>query len=123
MSRLRQALTAIPRRVQRMEDDGCDAVALQALGALAGLFLPWTGFSMRPSAILAVLSDIAINDRRRIVECGSGNSTVYAARLLAERGAGSIVTVDHDASWAQLTRRALAREGLSQWATVIHAPL
>lgn len=101
-----------------------DAMALQALAALPGRFLPWTSWSMRPTAILAVLSDIVNEDRRAIVECGSGNSTVYAARLLAQRGAEAHVhSLEHDAGWLQRTREALAAEGLDEWATVTHAPL
>jgi len=79
---------------------------------------------MRPAAILAVASDIVINHRRTIVECGSGNSTIFAARALSQEGIdGHIHSVDHDPEWAALTARAVARENLGQWATVICAPL
>jgi predicted O-methyltransferase YrrM len=78
---------------------------------------------MRPSTILAVLSDIVIYARESVVECGSGNSTLYVARLLREREQGHIVTIDHDAAWAGLTRRLLESEGLDDWATVVLAPL
>lgn len=104
--------------------DAQDATALQALAALSGPFLPWTSFSMRPAAILAVVTDVALNDRRSIVECGSGNSTVFLARLLAQRGgAGHVHSIDHDARWAEATREALRREGLEHLADVSHAPL
>jgi rhodanese-related sulfurtransferase len=101
-----------------------DARALQALAALPGPFLPWTSWSMRPAAILAVVTDVGIHDRRAVVECGSGNSTVFTARLLAQRGAEAHVhSLEHEAGWAQRTREALAREDLEPWATVTHAPL
>ena len=104
--------------------DAHDAKAMQALAALSGPFLPWTTFSMRPPAILAVVSDIAIHQRRTIVECGSGNSTIYAARLLAQRGSERhITTIEHDAEWEKGTSSQLERDGLAVLMTVVHAPL
>jgi predicted O-methyltransferase YrrM len=119
-----QRVHELRSRVSRAATESQDAVALQALASLEGPFLPWTEFSMRPAAILAVVSDVAINDRRSIVECGSGNSTIFTARLLRQRDSdGTITTIDHDEHWAALTRRQLEAEGLTRWATVLHAPL
>ena len=103
--------------------DAEDAKALQALTRLDGAFLPWTSYSMRPAAILAAASDVVIMDRRQIVECGSGNSTIYLARLLSQRGKGRITTIEHDAGWAATTSQMLEREGLLDVVTVVHAPL
>jgi predicted O-methyltransferase YrrM len=116
-------IDAIKRRLHQVADDQQDAVAMQALAPLQGAFLPWTPYSMRPSVIVAVLSDIVINRRDLIVECGSGNSTVYTARLLERRGSGRIVSLDDDSDWAGRTRELLAAEGLSDRAEVVHVPL
>jgi len=120
---MRKQLSRFRERVRLFEANAGDSMAIQALSALPGPFLPWTSFSMRPAAILAILSDIEVYDRQVIVECGSGNSTIYAARLCALRGRGHITTLEHDARWAGLTERYLEREGLTQWAQVVHAPL
>ncbi|MBJ7471418.1 MAG: class I SAM-dependent methyltransferase [Solirubrobacteraceae bacterium] len=105
-------------------DDALDAVALGQLAALPGPFLPWTDYSMRPSAIVAVLTDVLLAGRQRVVELGSGNSTVYLARLARQHGLTvQITTVDHDAQWADATGAALAREQLSAFVDVVHAPL
>lgn len=85
--------------------------------------MPWSEFSMRPAVIAAIVSDILINERQSIFECGSGNSTVFVARLLAQVGKGRIVSFEHDEQWAALTGRLLAHEGLEGFATVVHAPL
>jgi predicted O-methyltransferase YrrM len=101
-----------------------DAVAMQCLAPLIGSAMPWTPFSMRPAAILAVVSDVIIHGRRTIVECGSGNSTIYVARALRQNAAGGrIIALEHDERWAGLTRRLLEMDGLTDHATVIHAPL
>jgi predicted O-methyltransferase YrrM len=120
---LNARIDAIKRRLHQAADDQQDAVAMQALAPLQGAFLPWTPYSMRPSVIVAVLSDSVINRRDLIVECGSGNSTVYTARLLERRGTGRIVSIDDDGDWAGRTRELLDAEGLSGHAEVIHAPL
>lgn len=111
-------------RFGELAADACDGQALQALAPLAGPFLPWTSSTMRPAAILAIASDIVINRRRVIVECGSGNSTIFAARALSQHGIdGHVHSIDHDPAWADLTARAIARESLEQWASVTCAPL
>lgn len=102
--------------------DRRDVLAMQVLAPLSGRYLPWSQASMRPSAIVAVLNDILINRRRQVVECGGGISTFYIARLLRDRG-GHLHTIEHDAQWADLLRRALAAEQLSDQVTVVHAPL
>ena len=111
------------RALHRSDARAHDAQALQELAPLGVAVLPWTAFSMRPAVISAIVSDIIINERRDIFECGSGNSTVFVARLLAQLGEGRIVSFEHDEKWAALTGRLLAQEGLDGLATVVHAPL
>ena len=62
-----------------------DVDALFALRALPGPYLPWGSGSMRPAGLVEVCNDMVLNDRRHIVELGSGVSTVMLARLLAQR--------------------------------------
>jgi Methyltransferase domain len=86
-------------------------------------YLPWTSGSMRPAALVAVCNEIAHGSRTRIVECGSGLSTVVLARLLRERGEGSLVALEHDSHWAALVEEQLRREDLGAIARVHYAPL
>jgi hypothetical protein len=102
--------------------DRRDMLAIQVLAPLSSNYLPWSQAAMRPSAIVAVLNDIIINNRTHVVECGGGISTFYIARLLRERG-GHIHTIEHDAGWAGILQQALEAEGLGDYATVIFAPL
>jgi predicted O-methyltransferase YrrM len=102
--------------------DRKDMLALEALAPLSVTYLPWSQAAMRPSGLVAVLNDIVINGRSHIVECGSGISTFYIARLLKQRG-GHIHTIEHDEAWAGLLVKALEVEGLSERATVVFAPL
>jgi rhodanese-related sulfurtransferase len=116
--------TKIARRLGRLVIDIEDSHALQALAPLSGSFLPWTVATMRPTAILAIVNDIVINRRTVIVECGSGNSTVFAARALAQHGIeGHIHSIDHHPGWATFTAEAIVREDLQRWASVTCVPL
>lgn len=85
-------------------------------------YLPWTGSSIRPSALVTILNDIVINRRNCMVECGGGISTLYMARLLSTQG-GHLYTIDHDERWAGLLSNMLQEEGLGSVVTVIHAPM
>jgi hypothetical protein len=97
--------------------------AWAALAPLQGRYLPWSSAALRPSGLVAVLNDIELRDRRVVVELGGGVSSVYLARLLASRGAGRLVAVEHDPRWASWLEGALAREGLDAVARVLRAPL
>ena len=103
-------------------DDG----AWFALGALSGPYLPWGSGAMRPAGLVVVCNDIVLNDRRCIVEVGSGVSTVLLARLLTQRGAvggGRLAVVEHDARWGRWVVGQLEREGVGAGVVVIDAPL
>ena len=88
-----------------------------------GGYLPWTAGSMRPAGLVAVCNEIVHGARTRIVECGSGVSTVMLARLLRERDAGALVALEHDRHWAALVQDHLRREALDTIARVVHSPL
>lgn len=103
-------------------DDG----AWFALGALSGPYLPWGSGAMRPAGLVVVCNDIVLNDRRCIVEIGSGVSTVLLARLLSQRkavGGGRLAAVEHDARWGRWVVGQLEREGVGAGVVVIDAPL
>lgn len=102
-----------------------DLHAWQVLRPLldAGGYLPWSSGAMRPAALALVCNEIVHGRRERVVECGSGVSTVLLARLLRYRGAGSVVAIEHDADWAGLVEELLHREVLGDIARVVHAPL
>jgi predicted O-methyltransferase YrrM len=88
--------------------------------------LSWGAGAMRPEGLVEICNDVMVNDRRRVVELGSGMSTVLLARLLTQRrprGGWRLASVEHDASWAQRVTDQLDRENISRHVSVIHAPL
>lgn len=57
-----------------------------------------------------------------VLELGSGTSTVWLGYAMAQVG-GRLVSIDHDAGYADLTRRQVRRHGLDPVVDVRQAPL
>ncbi|MGF7208781.1 putative O-methyltransferase YrrM [Skermanella aerolata] len=73
---------------------------------------------------LLVIARHALTARPRVVvECSSGSSTVVLAQAARISGTGHVYSLEHDPVFAAETRAMLADQGLSDWATVIDAPL
>jgi predicted O-methyltransferase YrrM len=83
--------------------------------------LPWSDWALRPEALELLLAEVG-RGRHRIVECGSGVSTIALARALRDRG-GRLYSLEHDGGWAAFVVAWLQRESLDEIATVIEAPL
>ena len=84
--------------------------------------LSWSEGAMTPAGLAAVCAEVTGRDRRRIVECGSGFSTLVLARLLYTRG-GRLISLEHDPTWATRVQTNLAAAGLAEIAQVALAPL
>ena len=104
--------------------DQADRDALSVLRPLldAGGYLAWTDGALRPAALAAVCNEVTLAGRRELVELGSGVSTIVLARLARELG-GRLTSLEHDSDWARVVRSQLEREGLSDSARLIEAPL
>lgn len=85
-------------------------------------YLPWTEGAITPAALVGVLNEIALAERREVAELGSGISTIVIGRLLAERG-GRLTALEHDPDWARIVRSQLARERLDETVRLVEAPL
>lgn len=76
--------------------------------------------------LLAAIVEI-VQDLRpaTVLECGAGISTITTALALRRFGppGARMVTIEHDAAWAEETRRRLVRHGLDGLVTVHHAAL
>jgi predicted O-methyltransferase YrrM len=113
-------------RLPPIERKLTDEAARHALAALPGPYLPWDSGAMRPAGLATVCNDIVLNVRSRVVELGSGVSTVMLARLLHQRPPRDgfrLVAVEHDASWAEWVTEQLDREGIASGVSVVLAPL
>lgn len=97
------------------------AIRLQPLAA--NLILPWTSSSMSPSAISVLLNDIEINNRRMVVECGSGISTFFLAKALSTKEGARLMTIDHDEKFLALVRSWVKHSGCDHCVDFVCAPM
>ena len=100
-----------------------DIQASQRLTALISAYLPWSGFSIRPSGLEKVLNEILFNRCGCVVECGGGLSTVYIAALLRQQQHGHLFTIEHNLEWLELLQGWLQSQGLQDYVTLIPASL
>jgi predicted O-methyltransferase YrrM len=102
---------------------------VQAFMGLSGLLdfkaplPPLRMWAASPDFLLVIARHVLAAKPRVIVECSSGSSTVVLAQAARINGIGHVHSLEHDPAFAAETRALLAEHGLSEWATVIDAPL
>ena len=62
-------------------------------------------------------------ERRNILECGSGVSTVLLAQAFKQVGSGKVTALEHNEAYFEHTKELVRKRGLEDWADVIYAPL
>ena len=100
----------------------------QGLVQLSGLNQPYPmpfggNWALTPDAAAILAREVAVRRPKTIVELGSGASTLMVGRLLQQIGSGHLISLDHDASWANETRRHISASGVQDYVTVLDAPL
>jgi predicted O-methyltransferase YrrM len=115
-------LSRLTTKMQTLEQGIHDARAAVELARLGLPYLPWPGSAIAPSALTTILNDLQINQRKTVVEFGSGLSTVYIAKVLEAVG-GTITSIENDADWAALVNQWIARSNLGHVARIVVAPL
>jgi tRNA(1-methyladenosine) methyltransferase and related methyltransferases len=81
------------------------------------------GWAAGPDFLMEVFSHVRSSKPEMVVECGSGGTTVVIAKALESNGHGHVYSLEHTPKFAEKTQRELDKHGLSQWATVLDAPL
>ena len=100
----------------------------QGLVQLASLRLPYPlafggDFALTADAAAVLARQVALCSPDVVVELGSGVSTILVGKLLQDQGRGRIYSLDHDAAWAEQTRKLVRAAGLQDRAEVLDAPL
>lgn len=83
----------------------------------------WSEHAFTPETLSLVQHLVAHVPYPRILELGSGVSTLLMAQSLRRAGGGRILSLDDDARWAAQTEATIAREKLGSFAHVVVAPL
>jgi hypothetical protein len=87
-------------------------------------YFPFTSFSLSPATIVHIMNDILINRRKRIVELGSGSSTLVLASFLKSIDKDiEFVSIESDANWASLISSQLRDNSSEKFVKVVTAEL
>ena len=97
--------------------------ALERRLALPKALPPMRGWAGSPDFLLNLADELLEQRPQTVLECSSGVSTIVAARCMQLNGRGHVYSLEHDSEYTEKTRVLLQRHGLSEWATVFHAPL
>jgi len=123
------AILALARRWYRQIVARIDAQSAHlesAIGIAAtsgGIPVYWSGHAITPETLKLVQHLVASLAVRRILELGSGISTLLLAHDFRRRGEGRLLSFDDDARWAAQTVAKLKAEKLDSFAEVRIAPL
>lgn len=87
-------------------------------------YLPFTYASVDFHSLSILMNDILINQRKSIIEFGSGISTFLIGRLIKLNGiSAKLYSVESDEDWCKLLRKNVLSEKLDDVIEVICAPL
>ncbi len=84
---------------------------------------PLRDHAMSPDLLRSAVELMLHREPQVVVELGSGASTVFLAYCLKRIGRGRLLSIDHDAAFADRTRTMIVEHGLSEYATVLCRPL
>lgn len=117
-------LKALFNKQKRLSQIQFNYTQLNQLFSDTPAYIPLTKWAISPSTIAHVLNDIIVEDRKNIIEFGSGASTVYIAKLLkTNKIKASFFSVESSPDWAMKITKQLELLGLSDFVTVIIAPI
>ena len=85
--------------------------------------MPVSGWSMMFTNLHQLLELLDVHRPKLVVELGSGMSTIVIAKALKDFGDARMVSIEHDAAWASVTRRHIEDLGLESVADVRLRPL
>ncbi len=117
--------------IQRFHDysqyAGSDTYGLQLLNPLLQKFkgpLLFTTSALRPIIINLIINDIIINQRKVVVELGSGVSSLILAQAIKSYQLDcTIYSVEQNLSWIEFLQEKAIAEGLKDHVEFIYAPV
>jgi len=87
-------------------------------------YIPHTSSSLNYSTLNSILNDVVLNQRKEIIEFGTGISTLYVAKLARVNNIKlRIVSIDNSEAWLTVIQDILSKEQLAEFVECIHSPL
>lgn len=98
-------------------------MALYARSAGLPSFPRSRGWAASPDMLHGLINQVQVRKPHLALECSSGLSTLVLANEMRRMGRGKVISLEHEAFYAEATRAMLRAHGLQDWAEVLHAPL
>ena len=87
-------------------------------------YIPHNSSAIDFESLSIILNDICINNRKSIIEFGSGFSTIAIAKLIQLNNLKcDFISVEHDEGWLKHTKELLFKEGLENDVNMQYMPL
>ncbi len=110
-----------------INDKHLDLLAATQITALIGnnQYLPFSNSSLRYASIAVLLNDVVINQRKFLVEFGSGLTTVLLCKLALQNKLDDfyILSIDENEGWIKVLEKIMSDMGAEKHVQLIHAPL
>jgi predicted O-methyltransferase YrrM len=123
---LSRVQATLARQIAELESDIAQTQPLLELARELPTRLPlplMRGYAIAPDFALMLARMIADEKPELILETGSGVSTLIAGYALQRLGRGKVIALEHQPEYAAKTRALIAQHGLSEFASVVDAPL
>ena len=89
-----------------------------------GFFFPITPWTMNSIEIQHICNEILANQRKNIVEFGSGFSTICIAQLLKSYNIkANFVSIDNNSEWVSFLQKILKNQNLENYVSFVVAPI
>jgi hypothetical protein len=80
-------------------------------------------WAISPDFGVLLLKELLRGKPRRVIELGSGVSTLITAYCLERQGGGRLTSIEHDQAFLEQTEQSLRDHGLTDYVELRHAPL
>ena len=114
------------KKVNSIKNTLEDNFALQILMKMfdKSSFLSITSWSISPKEVLHICNDIMINNRKNVIEFGSGFSTICIAQLIKKENLEiNFISVESSQDWIDKISKKLLELELSQYVKFVYAPI
>jgi len=141
IKKLIKKFRSLEKQIKKIDENGDNLIASQNLlkesqqiqfdyNLLSQLFsnnefIPFTAWSISPSTILHVLYDILFNEKKNIIEFGSGSSTLYIAKFLQLQKLQNVkfYSIESDKVWIEKLENLAKQYGVLDYMHIIYSPI
>lgn len=119
-------ISSLERNLELLKENQKESLSFTILDRLFRFerIIPITSWSLSPSKILFLINEILLNNRKKIIEFGSGFSTYVIAKLIQKNNLDIVFySIESDMRYYELVKEMLIEEELLRHVELLFAPL